>query len=346
MTENGNFLGGVGIEIVRGCNFRCRMCPSAQAHPGPLDYMTRDTAHRIVERLNEVDEIASIWTFGMGEPLAHPEVYEMFRILNGIRRSKDTPVILYTNGSLLSGEAAYALLELPYVTQLYISFDGYGTKESYDYLRGDHFHEVIDNVRNFMILAARKRPGLFVGTSSIYPEPKFMPGGQTFTHEEAETKMRQIFEPMGVHVGMRPLHKYNGFYVPALYKNIDADELPRLRVMGGCRYLDEQSFEIAWDGKVRPCRDVVNEDFVIGDLMKEPIRDIVRGERFLRLRHRLRLDQRHAYAECANCDKFSFGDDAAAAAAYWKARMEAGEITDREEREYLGQLVQLGESRK
>lgn len=338
-------LGGIGLEIVRGCNFRCRMCPSAAAHPGPMDYMTRDTAKKVVDRINETESIAAIWSFGMGEALAHPDCYEMFSILNNIRRTAATPIILHTNASCLSGESAYAVLELPYITQLYISFDGYGTKESFEYLRGPHFHEVINRVRDFMLLAKQKRPGLFVGTCSIYPEAEFIPesvhrGGAYVSAEDAEEKLKSIFEPMGVHVGMRRLHKYNGFYIPELYKG---KEVPSQRVFGGCRYLEEHSLEIAWDGKVRPCHDAANEDFTIGDLRKEPFSNILSGRPFLDLRHQLRLDRRCSYAECANCDKYSFGEDVKAAAEYWRRRITDGEITDPEELSYLGSLAGIGE---
>jgi len=317
------------------------MCPSAAAHPGPMDFMSRATARKIVDRINETDSVASIWSFGMGEALTHPDCYEIFEIFNRIRRTESTPVILHTNASCLSGESAYAILELPYVTQLYISFDGYGTKESFEYLRGPHFHEVIDHVRDFMLLAKRKRPGLFVSTCSIYPEAEFIPedvrgGGAAVSLAEAERALKGIFEPMGVHVGMRRLHKYNGFYVPELYKD---KKLPSQRVFGGCRYLEEHSMQIAWDGKVRPCCDAANEDFVIGDLMKESFRDILTGHPFLSLRHQLRLDRRSSYPECANCDKYSFGEDVQAAVDYWRGRLAAGEITDPEEIAYLSRLA-------
>ena len=344
---SGFTLGGVGLEIVRGCNFRCKMCPSPSAHPGLPDFMTRETAELIVERMNEAEHIASIWSFGLGEPCSHPDIYELFRIFCRIKRGQDTPVLLYTNASCLTGEAAYAILELPWVTQLYISFDGYGTKESYEYLRGAHFHEVIDNVRNFMIMAKRKKPGLYIGTSSIYPNPKFIPEdkrGGNFSQAEALEAMKQIFEPMGVHVGMRALHKYNAFYTPELYKDRPKEEWPTLPVLGGCRYLEEHSFVLAWDGKVRPCHDAINDDFVIGDLRRNSFREILSDELFLRLRHSLRLDRRCDYRECENCDKYSFGEDIRAAANYWKPLLESGEISDPEERTYLSAIVKAGDS--
>lgn len=38
------------------------------------------------------------------------------------------------------------------------------------------------------------------------------------------------------------------------------------KVLRGCGHIENKSFQIAWDGKVRLCCDVVNEDFVIGNL--------------------------------------------------------------------------------
>lgn len=335
----------VGIELVRGCNFRCRMCPAQAATGNQMKYMSKETAELIVKRINETDHIGGISPFGLGESLAHPDFYDIYRILNKIKRDSNTPVVLHTNASCLTGEAAYAILDIPFVTQLNISFDGWGDQESFSNLRGAHFYEVIDNVRNFMILAARKRPGLYVGTCSIYPEPQFMPSLEPVSPEDAERKLKSIFEPMGVHVAMRKLHKYNGFYVPDLYKDTDPSLLPSLRVCGGCLYLENHAFQLSWDGKVRPCCDVINEQFIVGDLHEQSFAQMINDERFIKLRHEMRLDNRAAYMECKNCDKFSFGDDIKAAADYWEKRILSGEITDPQELQYLEGIVKTGKER-
>ena len=222
-----------------------------------MSYMGLDTAQMIVERFNECDSVAAIWPFGMGEPLAHPEYYRLTECLHKIKRSSDTPVILHTNASLLKGEAAYALLDIPFVTQLNISFDGYGDEASFAYLRGNHFREVVDNVRNFVLMARRKRPGLYIATCSIYPDKEFMREDIPVPDKnQAEAALKAIFEPMGVHVGMRELHHYNGFYTPEIYENIPEHHH---KVLGGCGYIENNSFQIAWDGRVRPCCDVVKK---------------------------------------------------------------------------------------
>ena len=308
--------------------------------------MSRDTVEKVVSRINECKSIEAIYTFGLGEALTHPDIYEIFLSLNKISRTSNTPVVLHTNGSCLTGEAAFAVLEIPYVTQLYISFDGYGDCESYNYLRGAHFHEVIDNVRNFMVMAKRKRPGLFVGTCSIYPDAEFLPDHPNVSRDEAETVLKSIFEPMGVHVSMRVLHKYNGFYVPELFKDKDLSMLPNEKVLGGCRYLEDHSFEVSYNGNVRPCRDVINEDFVIGNLYNMSFEDIIHDKRFISLRHEMRLDNRGAFAECAKCDKFSFGDDINAAANYWRNRIANGDITDKFELDYLNKIIDKEDKEK
>lgn len=128
----------VNLEIVRGCNFKCKMCPTSLTLSGPMHHMSREVAQLIVDRMEEVDTVGAIWAMGFGETLAHPDCYRIFEILNKIKRGKSTPVILHTNASCLAGESAYAILEIPFITQLYISFDGYGTKESFEYMRGAH----------------------------------------------------------------------------------------------------------------------------------------------------------------------------------------------------------------
>lgn len=326
-------LGSISIETVRGCNFACKMCPSTKAIGPHMSYMSLETASMVVERINACEQVGAIWPFGMGEPLAHPEYYRLTECLNKIKRAPDTPIVLHTNASLLKGEAAYALLDIRFVSQLYISFDGYGDQESYSYLRGNHFREVVDNVRGFALMAKRKRPDLYISTCSIYPDPIFMPEGiQAVEKQEAEAALKALFEPMGIHVIMRELHHYNGFYTPELYQNHPAKNK---KVLGGCGYVEENSFQIAYDGRVRPCCDVVNENFTIGDLNTSEFDEIVKGKAFLDLRHHLRLDEREIYLECKNCDKYSFGDDYEGMQKYWKTKIEQGKVKNKEELAYI-----------
>lgn len=338
-------LGSVTIETVRGCNFCCKMCPSSsEKMEKKMKFMSLDTAKLVVERMNAVACIESIWPFGFGESLAHPDIYNLYTLFNGIKRSENTPVVLHTNASLLYGEAAYAILEIPFITQLYISFDGYGTEESFVSMRGNHWREVIDRTRNFALMAQKKRPGLYIGTCSIYPEKDYMPSSiQYFSYEEAESRLKAIFEPMGVHVSIRGLHNYNGYYQPAIYKK---EKYTKKRVQGGCRYLEEHSCTIRSNGKIAPCCDGLNEDFTIGDLRYDSFQEIYEGTEYLTLRHFLRLDEREKICECANCDKYSFGSDIEAGIRYWKKEIEDGNITDMEEFSYLNKLISDSEEKK
>ena len=105
----------INLEIVRGCNFRCKMCPTGLELSGPMQHMSREVAEIIVDRMEEVDTVGAIWTMGFGETLAHPECFRIFEILNKMKRKNSTPVIMHTNASCLLGESAYAILEIPFI---------------------------------------------------------------------------------------------------------------------------------------------------------------------------------------------------------------------------------------
>ena len=201
-----------------------------------------------------------------------------------------------------------------------------------------------------MILAKRKRPGLYVGTCSIYPDEAVIPenirggGGGGGTRERAENTLSRIFMPMGVHVGMRGLHNYNGSYDLEIFKGNESAAPVNQDVFGGCTCLEEVGFMISPDGKVRPCCSALDEDFVIGDLLQQSFGDILSGATFLELRHNLRLDQRSGYKECAHCGG-SFSD-MSSAAAYWGKRLAAREFTDSEEISYLSRIASMGGIKK
>jgi len=359
-------LNMLNIELVNGCNFRCRMCDAVKYLKSHMRYMSIQTAKNIVKHVNsDVDEITSIWPYSYGEPLAHPEIYRILEVLNEIKRPKECPVVLSTNASLLRGEAAYALLEIPFVTQLKISFDGFGDEESYKNLRGNHYYEVVDNVRNFVLIVKRKRPELYISTTSIYPGKEFMPKEMHIpSFEEAKKGMEKVFTPMGVDVGMRYLHGHNEWEQVLSQKTVARKTPPQkagtIAISGEqtpqeipinppsptkkpqafrCWQLEENYFGIGFDGKLRPCHSTVIDEFYIGDLNHQGFKEILTSEKYLKLRHDLRLDRRENHDVCAKCSSGEAMDSVATTIKFWKEKLSTGEVTDPEELEYLSELV-------
>lgn len=165
-------------------------------------------------------------------------------------------------------------------------------------------------------------------------------GGTYVSYSEAEEALNRIFMLLGVHVGMRRLHNYSGAYDLKIFEGRES-AVPTAQVApGGRTCLEEVDFMISPDGKARPCCVVLDENFVIGDLRRQSFGDILSGAPFLKLRHKLRLDQLSDYKECAHC--CGKGSDTAAVAAYWGERLSAGEITDPEEISYLSRIAMMG----
>jgi len=126
----------IGIELVRGCNFRCVMCPvTAHDKLGIIQHMDLELLEKITSQIEMNPTINTIWLFNFGEPLLHPRLRECLEIVSSSKVARNANVIMHTNASLLKGEKADALLDIPIVKQLVISFDGLGDKQSYEDLR-------------------------------------------------------------------------------------------------------------------------------------------------------------------------------------------------------------------
>src|SRR5437868_15233898 len=75
----------IGIELVRGCNFSCAMCPvTSHEDQEPEKFQFLDLG-RLTELVAELDlwpSIERIWFFHFGEPMAHPKYRECLEILH------------------------------------------------------------------------------------------------------------------------------------------------------------------------------------------------------------------------------------------------------------------------
>lgn len=118
------------IEPVGQCNLRCRMCPiqfrrDGPPH-GPLAFMPLDTFRRLIDQL---PELRTLHLQGMGEPLMHPQFFDMVRYAaaRGVR------VTTNTNLTLLSERRARACVESG-LRALHASIDAAGA-DAYEAIR-------------------------------------------------------------------------------------------------------------------------------------------------------------------------------------------------------------------
>lgn len=290
----------VGIELVKGCNFSCQMCPvPLYREDEAWQFMDLNLLEQLVTEIEAYDSIKTIWLVHFGEPLAHPKLRECFQILQRVHRKFPRKVILHTNASLLKGEKVEALLEIPAVTDLTFSFDGFGDKESFEFLRGQHFDRVLANIQNFSHEAATRRPELKLSTCSVVPKAEELQGW-TGTIPSAETvfeNYKRLFEPLKITVNQRPMIDFSGNEV------LPINSLKPERVFGGCHFVEMDSLYFAVSGKAQACCNVFNEDFNVGDFQSENFSSLLNNSKMNELRHLLRLDQRDKLKYCHNCSQ-------------------------------------------
>ena len=136
----------VQIEPVGQCNLRCRMCPiqfRGEGGPGqPRAYMEIEVFCTLVDQFPSMTELQ---LQGLGEPLLHPQFFDMVRHAaeRGIRVSTNT------NLTVLTEQRAEECVRSGLHT-LHISLDG-ATPETYQAIRvRARFERILRNLRRLV----------------------------------------------------------------------------------------------------------------------------------------------------------------------------------------------------
>jgi len=323
----------IGIELVRGCNFSCQMCPvttNAHRETDHFQFIELGLLEKLVSEIDRWPSIGLIYFFHFGEPLAHPEFRQCLEILARSEVASKAHVIQHTNGSLLRGEKADAILETNVVKRLVFSFDGFGDKASFEMLRGPHFDRVLKNIRDFTTAARTRRPDLHLATASILPRPGELPLVDTPPRDVALRQLHDLFDPLGVEVEPRDMHNYSGNDVLQISGHMPS------RVFGGCKWVEADAIYITVNGWAQPCCAVYSQEFRIGNVTESGLGDLLNAEPMRRIRRSLRLDRRGEVPFCSNCELFLGGSlGPSELQALWKKRDDEGMITDAEERQYI-----------
>lgn len=136
----------VDIETASACNLKCTMCPHGDANykmsKGIIDF---ELAKKIIKECSNIG-ISSLKLSGRGEALIHPKLIDMVDLakVNGIM-----DVMLNTNGLLLTEEKTKGLIEAG-IDLIIISVDG-ATKETYEAIRIGSNYEMVKRNIEFLV---------------------------------------------------------------------------------------------------------------------------------------------------------------------------------------------------
>ena len=309
----------VYVEVTALCNLNCAICIRRvwRDRPGSMRW---EVFEELIRQLRAFPELRRITFGGVGEPLVHPRIADMV----ALARTLGVGITLTTNGLLLDRAMAEALSEAGLDTVV-VSID---TAHLQAYRQAglvDGLDRVIDNIRGLQALARAHRRlvpriGLeFVLTRDSLPELPHVPRlaqalGASFvliTHLLPHTpdQAQAILYDRG-----EPLPALPGWPVPGgdwLVWGLARMPRSRWGAMRRCRFIEERSTVIRWDGGVSPCYALMHSypyyvygrrkevtAYILGFIQQQPLIEIWGSEEYVRFRAKVRAFR---FPSCVDC---------------------------------------------
>ncbi len=274
------------IEPTSGCNLRCQTC-IRNTWNEPFGSMSFELFERLCRQIKEMPFLQSIVLAGFGEPLFHPEVVKMVRLL---KESVRASVEITTNGTLLTEEMSDQLLEAG-LDRLWVSFDGTSETSFDDIRRGASFRAVLKNVQKLRELATRKNRPLAIGISFVVmrdniedikniqelilevgADQVLMSNVLPYT-EEMERKMLCLLAltcetfanlPGKPRISLPRLDinyltKEPIYHLLKGYQNLFMINNAISAPTRSCRFIKDGTTFVRWDGKISPCMALLHE---------------------------------------------------------------------------------------
>lgn len=263
----------IQIETTIACNATCWFCPQKHATRRPM-FMEEKVWKKIIDE-----------TRGLGityRPFILNEPFVDKRMANIIRYIKEDPTAIVefnTNGEALIPKTTDKVIEAG-VDVMRFSIDGF-KRETFDEARGISYDKVYANVEYFLKAAPQ-------------------------AEQEIETEVRMIRLP-GTEEEQKDFKKYWTAHKPSsilftdLYRypwegQTKALALPCLKIQDEMFfYVDGRATLCCWDSKERQ---------IVGDVAKEHVLDIWKGETMKHCRELLDEGRRSEINLCSRCDAY------------------------------------------
>ena len=133
------FPDSIQLEITTKCNLSCSICPRHTFENfNPNGVMPMATYNKILKDAKSY--LKSVYLWGVGEPLMHPDFFEMV----STAKAMGLKVIFTTNAILLTKEVSEKIVELG-VDEVIVSLDG-ASLETVERIRGCNLDVIFSNI--------------------------------------------------------------------------------------------------------------------------------------------------------------------------------------------------------
>jgi radical SAM protein with 4Fe4S-binding SPASM domain len=256
------------------------MCPR-EIYDFPEDNIKLEHFRRVIDQGKEFLEF--VVPYGIGEPMLHPKLYDMITYCkeNGLKTG------ISTNATLLNEARSRKLIESG-LDYLIFAFDG-TTPEVYEkYRKGANFHQVRQNILNFLKL--KKEMG-----SSIFCILQMVKLKENQHQIRDFYKMWSIDGVDAIRIKTDEVETESTTIAPRPAPT-PAGQVRR----NPCHIIWKGPMYVRFDGKVFPCCYAYATE-PIGDIQENSIAEIWNSERMLKLREAHVRGDLSGYAACLNC---------------------------------------------
>jgi len=238
----------IEIEITNRTNGVCSYSPLPLIKRDRVD-MSYENYKHILNEIKDFSEDFYVSLSFLGEPLIHKDIK---KIIEYTIDQKDIKLILETDGLLFDPDFSHYISDID-SNNLHIIFDVDAVKkETYKKLRGGDLDKVERNIRYIL---SKKKKNIFVQMVRI---------------DENEDEMIEFYDMWEKEGANVIIQKYNS-YCNQL-SNLSKDDLRPLERIP-CWHL-ARDFVVFNNGDVPRCKQDINGEFCLGNLIKDPIENI------------------------------------------------------------------------
>lgn len=276
------------IETCNNCNAQCIMCPKGQKGIKNIQVMEDMLFNKI---LNEISQYSS-WIMMIclnsdGEPLLDKGISTKIKKLKNIGIKH---VNISTNASLLTPQKIEELLESG-LDDIRISLDGYEKKTYEKIRRGLKYDVVKENVLNLIKMRDAAQSKMEIRIRMVELDENLQERKEWMEYWKSKLRKSDKVQIMPMHTWSQKIANEEQGQIE-FYSN-----KPCVSVFS--------SFTINYDGKVQLCDSDIEQQYIMGDIKENSIKDIWQGEKFEMIRKYHANGQRNHIKICRGCDHWS-----------------------------------------
>jgi len=266
----------VSLESTAKCNLYCPMCPR-HIYSFDNENMDFELYKKIIRDCK--DSVEFVWPYGIGEPMLHPNIFEMIRLTRdaGIRTG------MSTNATMLDDKRADMLLDCGLDYAIF-AFDG-ASKQTYEmYRTGATFEKTRQNILNFLDKKQRKNSPIYVVLQMVLLKE----------NKDEIDAYRKLWSIPGVDE-----IRFKRDEIQIDGSKIEGVEFKEHR-RNPCHLLWRGPLYVRYDGMAYPCCYMWKEP-PLGDLKTQSIMEVWNSERMVNLRKAHLSGDVSEYPACQTC---------------------------------------------